>query len=195
MFSRISRYRKLPDVVTVDARGRSLASKSLRLQPDVTGTFQHTVEDGDRLDHLAYKYYQQPRKWWRIVDANPQLRSVPPMLGRDPIATTRFPLTFAGAGEPPWAAVAQSLSQRLGVEGFGFVDDVQLVTVQQTIAGQPVTVHLETHDYAALVTHNQLTVSMAELADLIETAGFGVAGPETIGLIGKQITIPPDVVG
>lgn len=75
MFSRISRYRKLADVVTTDAKGRKLASKSLRLPPEVSGTFLHTVEEVDRLDHLAYKYYKQPRKWWRICDANPEFMS------------------------------------------------------------------------------------------------------------------------
>ena len=53
MFSPFSRYRKLPDVVTTDAKGRTLASKALRRLPSVSGTFQHTIEDGDRLDHVA----------------------------------------------------------------------------------------------------------------------------------------------
>ena len=64
MFSKISRYRKLPDTVSSDARGRSLQSKTLRLLPEVSGEFRHTVEEVDRLDHLAYKYYRQSRKWW-----------------------------------------------------------------------------------------------------------------------------------
>ena len=55
MFSKLSRYRKLADVVTTDAKGRHLKSKSLRLLPEVSGTFLHTLQDVDRLDHLAYK--------------------------------------------------------------------------------------------------------------------------------------------
>ena len=85
MFSKISRYRKLPDVVTIDVQGRRLESKSLRLLPEVTGIFLHTVESGDRLDHLAYKYYKQPRKWWRICDANPEFPSPQALLGKESI--------------------------------------------------------------------------------------------------------------
>ena len=70
MFSRISRYQALPDTVTTDSQGRTVPSKAVRLLPQVLGTFRHTVEEVDRLDHLAFKYYQQPQKWWRIVDAN-----------------------------------------------------------------------------------------------------------------------------
>ncbi len=83
MFSRISRYRTFPDIVTTDAEGRTLVSKTLRPASQAPGTFRHTVEEADRLDHLAYKYYQQPRKWWRISDANPEFLS---------------PLGFAGEG-------------------------------------------------------------------------------------------------
>ena len=94
MFSRISRYQKLPDMVTTDSQGRTLPSKTVRLLPQVLGTFRHTVEEVDRLDHLAFKYYQQPQKWWRIVDANPEFLSPQALLGKEPIVTDRFPLTF-----------------------------------------------------------------------------------------------------
>ena len=43
MFSSFSRYRKLPDVVTTDAKGRTLASKALRPLPSVSGTFQQRL--------------------------------------------------------------------------------------------------------------------------------------------------------
>src|SRR5713101_3985722 len=98
MFSRISRYRKLPDVVVDDARRPTVASKVLRLLPDVTGTFKHTVEEADRLDHLAFSYYQQPRKWWRISDANPEFLSPLDLLGQGPVRTVRYPLALSGGG-------------------------------------------------------------------------------------------------
>lgn len=60
MFSKISRYRKLPDVVAVDAQGRRLESKGLRLLPELTGTFLHTVEAGDRLDHSPTSITSSP---------------------------------------------------------------------------------------------------------------------------------------
>ena len=93
MFSKISRYRTLPDVVTTDARGRTVSSKALRPLPTVSGTFLHTVEGVDRLEHLAFKYYQQPRNWWRICDANPEFMSPQGLLGKEPVVTARFPLT------------------------------------------------------------------------------------------------------
>src|SRR5437867_3150824 len=113
MFSKISRYRKLPYVVVDDARRGTLASKALRLLPDVTGTFQHTVEEAERLDHLGFKYYQQPRKWWRICDANPEFLSPLDLLGQGPLRTVRYSVALPGGVEPPWAAAAKALSARL----------------------------------------------------------------------------------
>lgn len=35
---------------------------------------EHTVEDGDRLDQLADKYYKTPGLWWLIPEFNPQVK-------------------------------------------------------------------------------------------------------------------------
>lgn len=94
MFSKISRYYKVPDVAVPDAQGRVFASKDLRLLPAVTGTFQHVVKAGDRLDHLSHKYYSQPLQWWHICDANPEFLSPLALLGDEVIVTTRFPVTI-----------------------------------------------------------------------------------------------------
>lgn len=114
MFSKISRYRKQPDVVTVDARGRALASKSLRLTPALEGDFEHRVTDGDRLDQLADTYFDQPRTWWLICDANPAILSPRALLGHEPGVTAQFPLTWDGP-EPPWSSLLEALAQTLGV--------------------------------------------------------------------------------
>lgn len=37
------------------------------------GVIEHTVEKGQRLDSLAYHYYNDSRLWWRILDANPDV--------------------------------------------------------------------------------------------------------------------------
>src|ERR671911_67810 len=130
MFSKISRYRKLPDEVTVDVSGRRLESKSIRLLPEVTGTFLHTIEDGDRLDHLAHKYYNQPRKWWRICDANPEFMSPQALLGKTPLITQRFPLSFPKPKEqPPWATLMRYLSAQVGVEDILLTDDENYLIV------------------------------------------------------------------
>lgn len=172
MFSKISRYRKLPDEVTVDGRGRRLESKSLRLLPEVTGTFLHTIEDGDRLDHLAYKYYKQPRKWWRLCDANLEFMSPLALLGKVPIITQRFPLT-SDAGILPWAMLLARIAGLIGVEDIRLAED----------------------EASVVITYNEMSIQAADLANAIETAGFVVEQPQSIGRTGKQIVIPPDVVG
>ena len=37
------------------------------------GVLEHTVTAGDRLDLLALHYYNDPAKWWLILDANPSM--------------------------------------------------------------------------------------------------------------------------
>jgi hypothetical protein len=194
MFSRISRYRTLPDIVTTDAEGRTLVSKTLRPVPQAPGTFRHTVEEADRLDHLAYKYYQQPPKWWRISDANPEFLSPQALLGKEPVVTDRFPVTFDGA-QPPWSALVLNLAQRIGVEEVKVVEEINLMQKAQTIGGQSVTVHVEQFERAIIVTYNQLNVSARDLAGVIAASGFAVRPPERIGRVGQQIIIPRDVTG
>ena len=193
MFSKISRYRKLPDEVTTDARGRSLQSKTLRLLPEAPGDFLHTVEQVDRLDHLAYKYYKQPRKWWRICDANSAFMSPQALLGAEPIVSDRFPLAWDDeAGQPPWAELLSKLSTTVGVEALQVVEEeVELVGQEKEGA----TVLVPRYERAIIVTYNRMNVGAATLADLMVAAGFQVGQPENIGRIGKQIIIPPNVVG
>jgi hypothetical protein len=194
MFSRISRYRTLPDIVTTDAEGRTLVSKALRPLPQAPGTFRHTVEDADRLDHLAYKYYQQPIKWWRISDANPEFLSPLALLGKEPVVTDRFPVTLDGA-QPPWAALLQNLTQRVGVEEVKVVEDIHVVPKAQIVGGQGVTLHIEQFERALLVTYNHLNMSSRDLVGIITATGFVVGPPERLGRVGKQIIIPRDVTG
>jgi hypothetical protein len=174
MFFKNSRYRKLPDEVTVDNKGRRLTSKSLRIIPTVTGIFQHTIEDGDRLDHLAHKYYNQSRKWWRICDANPEFLSPPALLGKMPFVTQRFPLSFGNAeGKPPWATLIRAIAAQVGVQNVWLTDEENYL----------------------IVIFNQMNIQTSNLTEIIEKAGFVVAQPQTIGRTGKQIVIPPDIVG
>jgi phage tail protein X len=116
MFSRVSRYRDLPDVVTLDARGRAVRSRSLRLLPTAEGVLAHTVEEGDRLDHLAGRYYGQPRSWWRIADANPGFLSPDDLLGAGPRSTVVVPLEWEGPAPPPWSRLLRALRDTPGVE-------------------------------------------------------------------------------
>ena len=193
MFSPFSRYRKLPDVVTTDAKGRTLASKALRLLPLVSGTFQHTVEDGDRLDHVAFKYYRQPTKWWRINDANPEFLSPQALLGKEPMVTDRFPVTFNGP-QPPWVALTRSLSERVGIETVAVVETIQLAPEPRTVGNRTVTVQAERFERAVVVTYNQLNVTSSTISSLMTASGFVVGPPERATRVGQQITIPQDTV-
>src|SRR5262245_38372607 len=136
MFSKISRYRTMPDVVTTDAGGRTVASKGLRVLPDISGTFRHTVEEADRLEHLAFKYYRQPRSWWHICDANPQYLSPQALLGKEPVVRVRFTVdTQTPGATPAWAALLAALNTRTGVECVQIVEqETGLVPQQRTVA-------------------------------------------------------------
>jgi len=124
MFSKTSRYRKLPDVLAVDAAGRELPSRSFRLLPEVSGQFLHTIADADRLDQLANTYYQQPQKWWRICDANPEYLSPLALLGKEPIVSARFPLSFTDTERKPrWAELLGEVATLVGVEDVWLADD------------------------------------------------------------------------
>lgn len=71
MFARNSRYFALPESSPVNAEGERLRGKNLRFIAPAGSTFLHTVQGRDRLDLMAYKYYQEPTRWWLISDANP----------------------------------------------------------------------------------------------------------------------------
>lgn len=38
-----------------------------------TPVLEYRVKEGDRLDLLALYFYNNDRKWWRILDANPSV--------------------------------------------------------------------------------------------------------------------------
>jgi hypothetical protein len=194
VFSKLSRYRRVPDTAVPDARGRVLAAKDSRPLPDVTGTFQHTVDSGDRLDQLAYSYYGQPLQYWHICDANPQFLSPLTLLGKEPVTTTRFPVSVA-AGDPPWAAAMHALSATVGVEDVTAEEDVDLVEQRRTVGGQQVTVVVKQFSRALRVTYNRLVVDGTALSAVIVAAGFTVGPPADTGQLGQQIVIPPAVTG
>lgn len=73
MFDKGSRYENArafgpgPDGQTVFSgiRARSIGPAE--------GVIEHVLKAGDRLDLLARHYYNNPRLWWRLLDANPDL--------------------------------------------------------------------------------------------------------------------------
>lgn len=74
MFARGSRYEQVPDGLYREPSGRQIPYKLLRVLPSNFLTQQiHTVADGDRLDLIAFRYYNDPLQYWRICDANDAL--------------------------------------------------------------------------------------------------------------------------
>lgn len=41
----------------------------------LNGLLEHVVQDGERLDQIAVYYYEDASLWWKILDANPEIRS------------------------------------------------------------------------------------------------------------------------
>jgi hypothetical protein len=193
VFSRISRYRNEDDVSIVDAAGRTQLSKALRLTPTVEGKFRHTLADGDRADELAYKYYKQPRKWWRICDANPEFMSPQALLGKDALAVARFAVETGGT--PPWAALLAALESRVGVETARLEERWSLAAEPQVVDGQEVTVNVERIVHTVIVTYNRLNASATGIAAVIAGFGLEVGEPQPVGRAGKPIVIPPDNAG
>jgi nucleoid-associated protein YgaU len=76
MFERGSRYEQVGDAVHVDADGREIPYKLLRVLPRAgePGTEVHVVTLGDRLDLIADRLYGDPDQLWRIADANQATR-------------------------------------------------------------------------------------------------------------------------
>jgi hypothetical protein len=194
MFTKRSRYRPVPDIAVPDDRGRVLAAKGIRPLPDVTGTFQHTVDSSDRLDQLAYSYYGDPLQYWHICDANPQFLSPLALLGTEPVTTTFFPVAV-DAGDPPWAVALSALFATLGVEDATVQEQADLVEQRQTVGGKQVTVVVQRFSRALLVTYNRINIDAAALSAVIMAAGFTVGPPTDTGQLGQQIVIPPAVAG
>ncbi|MFI6324346.1 hypothetical protein ACIBG8_42955 [Nonomuraea sp. NPDC050556] len=167
MFSKISRYRPLADVVTIDAAGRRLSSRDLRATGPVTGRYQHTLADGDRLDALAAHYYRQPRSWWRICDANTDYLSPQELVGAEPVLICRFEMTGT-----PTAALVRAVSALVGVDRAVLEGDTTL-----------------------LVTFNRLNLSVQDIAAVFQAGGHPVVRAVQAGRTGKPIVIPPDISG
>jgi nucleoid-associated protein YgaU len=73
MFFDGSRYRRVADAGFVDGFGHFVKVKLTRELEPTELAMVYQVREGDRLDALAYKFFQDPRKWWLIADANPDV--------------------------------------------------------------------------------------------------------------------------
>jgi hypothetical protein len=57
---------------------------------------EHTLREGERHDALAALFYNEPRLWWRILDANPDVLYAGDLAERD----SAQPLLSPRAVEP-----------------------------------------------------------------------------------------------
>jgi hypothetical protein len=73
MIDRKSRYRSTPVLTVSDLHGGVLRLLDLRETPAPTAVLQVTPTDSDRLDLLAWQYYRDPTRFWRICDASTEL--------------------------------------------------------------------------------------------------------------------------
>jgi len=68
-----SRYESTPPFQAAPGEAPGFAGLRPRDPGAATAVLEHTLKATDRLDALALHYYNDARKWWRILDANPEL--------------------------------------------------------------------------------------------------------------------------
>ena len=72
-----SRYHCVPTAVHIMPDGTTVSYVRRRFIPSpeqLTVLQEHTLVQGERLDHLAAKYFGDPELFWRLCDANVVMR-------------------------------------------------------------------------------------------------------------------------
>jgi hypothetical protein len=70
MFDTKSRYAQLKTYEVKDTRGRTVAVVPVPEASTQTLLGYHALRQGQRLDHLAQKYLDDPAGYWRICELN-----------------------------------------------------------------------------------------------------------------------------
>lgn len=70
MFFRGSRYEDVPTLDHESGDARVTRYKALRTIPATPGLWRHVVDEGERLDHIAYEHFRDAERFWRLADAN-----------------------------------------------------------------------------------------------------------------------------
>lgn len=89
MFFKGSRYEKVETDSITDACGRTIRFKKVRFIPDTPAQAAVAANQGERLDHIAQRTWDDPELFWRICDANRALW--PPDLVAEPGRAIRIP--------------------------------------------------------------------------------------------------------
>jgi hypothetical protein len=70
MFDAKSRYAKLTTYVVIDRRGRVVSVVPAAAAPDQRLLGIHAHKQGERIDHLAWRYLDDQAGYWRIAEFN-----------------------------------------------------------------------------------------------------------------------------
>jgi len=73
VIDRRSRYAGTPVLTADDGHGGTEQVLDLRPTPPTTSVLRVVATDADRLDLLAFRYYRDPTRFWRICDDTPDL--------------------------------------------------------------------------------------------------------------------------
>lgn len=190
MFTPDSRYRRSPVIADVNAAGQSIHAAELRLPPPTPGTFQHRIDEAERIDSLANRFYRDPLAWWRIADANPAFATPDELLGNSPWVTERIAVA-PPAGPLSWSAILAAAAALPGVARLQRDPSYRLIVELHTVAGELVEVVSEQIDEAVIATYHAGVADPAALAAAFTSAGFTVLGREPVTRTGQAIIIPP----
>ena len=70
MFEPPSRYLGIETYAVTDHRGREVEVVAVPEAPSQTLAGIHVMHQGERLDHLAFRYLGDATLWWRIAELN-----------------------------------------------------------------------------------------------------------------------------
>jgi len=73
MFSKKSRYDKVKDYRFRRIDGSEVVVKQKRAAPQPKYKLIHMVQEGERTDLLAHRYYNDPLKFWKLADGSDEI--------------------------------------------------------------------------------------------------------------------------
>ncbi len=73
MFFKGSRYEKVADYKFRRHDGSEVLLKKKRKMSQPESHRIHTVQEGQRTDVLAHRYYRDPLKFWKLADGNSEM--------------------------------------------------------------------------------------------------------------------------
>ena len=68
-----SRYENTRNFTGAGGAATVFGGRRPRRIEQAAGVLEYTIKEGDRLDLLSLHFYNNTRRWWRILDANPQI--------------------------------------------------------------------------------------------------------------------------